>query len=71
MATDQDLINSAYENTIKTIFTAFHTNRIASRTAKDPKAADQEAEHAFTDGIASAKKTRDRAIELLKVSSTV
>ena len=65
MAQDADLITEAYEGIVKSLFAVFHSNRISAGAAKDPAAAILEAEHAYQRGIAAAKASRDRAIQLL------
>ena len=53
-ASERDLIDQAYESLVKSLFAVFHTSRISAGAAKDPKAAEQEAEHSFERGIAAA-----------------
>ena len=62
---ESDLIDQAYEALVKSLFGVFHTSRITAAAAKDPKAAQLEADHAFQRGLAAAKASRDRALQLL------
>jgi hypothetical protein len=66
MATsDEVLIEQAYEELVRSLFGNFHTGRVLAGAAKDPKAAELEAEHAFQYGVTLAKASRDRALKLL------
>ena len=68
---DRDLIDQAYEGLVKSLFGVFHTSRTTTAATKDPKVAEQEAEHAFQRGIAAAKASRDRARELLTTNPPI
>jgi hypothetical protein len=69
-ASERDLIDQAYESLVKSLFSVFHTSRISAGAAKDPKAAELEAEHSFERGIEAAKASRDRARQLLAIFSS-
>lgn len=70
-ANDKDLIDQAYEALVKSLFNVFHPGRITAAATKDPKAAQLEAEHAFQRGLAAAKASRDRAVELLTAAPPI
>ena len=59
--TDQDLINQAYEDSIKQLFAVLLDESIV---AKDPEAVSQ-AEQRFKAGILKTREVRDRAIALI------
>jgi len=62
MNPDQALINAAYQEAIKSLYTRLY-NGYAE--AGGVAAQEQQAEQNFTAGIALARRSRDRAIALL------
>lgn len=62
MNTDQKLILDAYSDAIKKLYGALFDNYAQ---AGGDAAQQQEADHNFTAGLAVARKSRDRAIDLL------
>jgi hypothetical protein len=63
--TDSELIAQGYETIVKSLFGVFYTSRI-SHSSKDPATAQREADQIFQNGIAAAKASRDRALELVR-----
>jgi len=62
MATDRELVQTAYEDVVQTLFTTFFSS--FNSAMADP-AAVTEAEQRFKAGILRARQVRDRALALL------
>ena len=59
--TDSDIINEAYEDTIKQLFSVLFDSSVTAQTP----AAQAQAEQRFQDGVRKARQVRDRAIALV------
>jgi hypothetical protein len=64
MTQDSEPITQAYESIVKSLFSVFHTSRIAPG-ATDPAVAMREADQTFQRAMAAVKASRDRAIQLV------
>lgn len=62
MATDQEVVQSAYEQLLETLFATFFSS--CNGAMSDPAAA-TEAEQRFKMGVLHARHVRDRALALL------
>ena len=62
MATDRDVVQSAYEHLVETLFATFFSSY---NSAMSDPAAEAEAEQRFKQGVLHARHVRDRALSLL------
>jgi hypothetical protein len=67
MNPDQQLIHSAYEDTIKRLYATLFDGYTTAAGASDQE---RQAEQNFSAGVSSARRSRDRAIALLAQTQT-
>jgi hypothetical protein len=60
--TDEEIIDEAYAQVVETTWNVLYGVAVDKRPANEVK----QAEKRFVDGVALARKVRDRAVELLK-----
>lgn len=58
---DQDIILTAYQDTLKQVYVTFSSSYVAAKNPADM----QQAERLFVAGVTTARKIRDRALALL------
>jgi len=64
--TDEEIIEEAYAQVVEDAWNVFYGVAVDKRPANELK----QAEKRFVEGVALARKVRDRAVELLKTPET-